>query len=69
MKSYRLFMVIGGALLAGMAAGPTPQGSSLAKAPEVLQLSGDTQGVHDPVIAKEGDTYYFFCTGGGRGGR
>jgi arabinan endo-1,5-alpha-L-arabinosidase len=39
------------------------------KTPEVLQLTGDTEGVHDPVIAKEGDTYYVFCTGGGRGGQ
>ena len=36
-------------------------------APEVLKLDGDTEGVHDPVIMKEGDTYYVFCTGGRRG--
>lgn len=34
--------------------------------PELLQLSGDTR-VHDPVIIKEGDTYYVFATGGRRG--
>ena len=27
------------------------------------------ENVHDPVITKEGDTYYVFCTGGGRGGQ
>ena len=35
---------------------------------EVLKLTGDTEGVHDPVIIKQKDTYYVFCTGGGRGG-
>jgi arabinan endo-1,5-alpha-L-arabinosidase len=39
------------------------------KPPEVLQLTGDTQNVHDPAIIKEGDTYYVFCTGGGRAGQ
>ncbi len=34
--------------------------------PQLLQLSGDT-GAHDPVIIKEGDTYYVFATGGRRG--
>jgi len=33
--------------------------------PEVFQLEGDLR-VHDPVIMKEGDTYYIFSTGGGR---
>jgi arabinan endo-1,5-alpha-L-arabinosidase len=36
--------------------------------PRVLPLTGDTEGVHDPVIIKEGDTYFVFCTGGGRQG-
>jgi arabinan endo-1,5-alpha-L-arabinosidase len=37
--------------------------------PEVLQLEGDVSGIHDPVVIKEQDTYYLFCTGGrpGRG--
>ena len=35
--------------------------------PELLELSGDLN-VHDPVIIHKGDTYYVFCTGGGRGG-
>jgi arabinan endo-1,5-alpha-L-arabinosidase len=38
-----------------------------ASQPEWLKLDGDIEGVHDPVIMKEGDTYYVFCTGGGRG--
>lgn len=33
--------------------------------PEVLTLEGDLR-VHDPVVIKEGDTYYVFSTGGGR---
>ena len=31
--------------------------------PELLQLEGDL-GVHDPVIIREGDMFYVFCTGG-----
>jgi len=34
--------------------------------PVLLPLEGDLN-VHDPVIAKEGDTYYLFCTGGRAG--
>jgi arabinan endo-1,5-alpha-L-arabinosidase len=37
--------------------------------PHLLELTGDTEGVHDPAAIKEGDTYYVFCTGGGRGGQ
>lgn len=36
-----------------------------ADAPQLLELSGDLT-VHDPVIAKEGDTYYIFATTTGR---
>ncbi len=28
-----------------------------------LELTGDIRYVHDPVIIKEGDTYYLYCTG------
>ena len=42
--------------------------AAAAKEPEVLKLTGDVEGVHDPVIIKQKDTYYVFCTGGGRGG-
>jgi arabinan endo-1,5-alpha-L-arabinosidase len=34
------------------------------KPPEVLPLTGDVEGVHDPAIIQEGATYYVFCTGG-----
>jgi len=43
-------------------------GAAAPAEPEVLKLSGDVEGVHDPVIIKQKDTYYVFCTGGGRGG-
>jgi arabinan endo-1,5-alpha-L-arabinosidase len=39
-------------------------GGAAQKAPEVLKLQGDTEGVHDPVIIKEGPAWYVFCTGG-----
>jgi len=32
----------------------------------MLQLSGDMR-VHDPVIIRQADTFYVFCTGAGRG--
>lgn len=37
--------------------------------PRLLEVTGDLR-VHDPVMIREGDTYYVFCTGGsiGRGG-
>jgi arabinan endo-1,5-alpha-L-arabinosidase len=31
---------------------------------EVLSLTGDVAGVHDPSVIKEGSTYYLFSTGG-----
>jgi len=40
---------------------PSPTGT-----PQMLELSGDL-GTHDPVIIRQGDTFYVFCTGGGRG--
>lgn len=42
----------------GLHPAPAPQ------KPEVLQLTGDIEGVHDPAIIKEDSTYYVFCTGG-----
>lgn len=32
-------------------------------APGMLELDGFTQQIHDPVMAKDGDTYYVFSTG------
>jgi len=40
---------------------------SNATAQEVLTLEGDVSPVHDPVVIKERDTYYVFCTGGRSG--
>jgi arabinan endo-1,5-alpha-L-arabinosidase len=50
-------VLVGCVLLTTLLAGAVKQ-------PEVLPLSGDVEGVHDPVIIKEGATYYIFCTGG-----
>src|SRR4029434_5955419 len=36
-------------------------------AAEMLALDGDVTPVHDPVMIKERDTYYVFCTGGRNG--
>ena len=45
----------------------TPPTAAVSPEPEMLALTGDL-GTHDPVIIKEKDTYYVFCTGGGRRG-
>lgn len=37
--------------------------SYAAKLPELLPLTGDIQGIHDPVVIKEKDTWYLFSTG------
>jgi len=61
MKKARIEVAIGAAVLA-IALGAAQ------KQPEVLKLDGDIEGVHDPVIIKDKDTYYVFCTGGRPGG-
>jgi arabinan endo-1,5-alpha-L-arabinosidase len=35
--------------------------------PQVIKVEGDVQFVHDPSIAKDGDTWYLFSTGAGPG--
>jgi arabinan endo-1,5-alpha-L-arabinosidase len=35
-----------------------------AKKPEVLKLTGDLEGVHDPALMRQGNTYYLFVTNG-----
>jgi len=59
MKISKLWMVAASAWAVSFTA--------TAKEPELLQLSGDVEGVHDPAIIKEGSTYYVFCTGGSPG--
>jgi arabinan endo-1,5-alpha-L-arabinosidase len=34
---------------------------------EMLALEGDVGGTHDPVVIKQGGTYYVFVTGGRSG--
>jgi hypothetical protein len=43
----------------------TPSPTSLAQTvePAILALDGFLQNIHDPAIAREGDTYYVFSTG------
>jgi arabinan endo-1,5-alpha-L-arabinosidase len=62
----KLLAPIATVLLAGAVVWCAPQKAAPAapQAPQVLQLTGDTEGVHDPVIIKQGDTWYVFCTGG-----
>src|ERR1039457_3590871 len=56
------------AIIAAASAVLPAQPAAAPAEPQVLKLSGDLEGVHDPVIIKQKDTYYVFCTGGGRGG-
>jgi len=55
-------VVAAAAALLASAAGLSARGE-----PEVLKLEGDVAPVHDPVVIRERDTYYVFCTGGRRG--
>jgi arabinan endo-1,5-alpha-L-arabinosidase len=67
--TYPRLLFVSAAALATGASLCAPQKTAPPKNPEVLQLSGDLENVHDPAIMKEGDTYYVYCTGGGRGGQ
>jgi arabinan endo-1,5-alpha-L-arabinosidase len=42
---------------------PTPEVTP--EADSALELTGRLKQVHDPVMIKDGDTYYLFCTGNG----
>jgi arabinan endo-1,5-alpha-L-arabinosidase len=53
---------------AAFAIGLLAHGAAAPRAPEMLKLEGDVEPVHDPVIMKEGSTYYVFCTGRAPGG-
>ena len=50
-------------MLAAAAPGALPNETTQ----EVLTLEGDVSPVHDPVVIKEKNTYYVFCTGGRTG--
>jgi arabinan endo-1,5-alpha-L-arabinosidase len=54
-------------MIAAFVAGTPGSRSTAAPYQEVLSLDGDVAGVHDPAVAKEGNTYYVFCTGGRAG--
>ncbi len=54
-------------LAAALAATLTPPPTVAAPFQELLKLEGDVSGVHDPVVIKEGGTYYVFVTGGRSG--
>jgi arabinan endo-1,5-alpha-L-arabinosidase len=49
------------------AAGLIPAGVRAGASQAMLPLEGDVSPVHDPVVIKEKDTYYVFCTGGRSG--
>src|ERR1039458_7195998 len=66
--TYSRLLVISVAALATGASICALQKSTSQQIPEVLKLTGDLEGVHDPAILKEGDIYYVYCTGGGRDG-
>ena len=64
MHTRRLVLIVIAMLPALAALAPAGLG---ARAQEVLSLRGDVSPVHDPVVIKEKDTYYVFCTGGRNG--
>jgi arabinan endo-1,5-alpha-L-arabinosidase len=63
MKHRTLAALLASVCLAGAAAWL----SAAPKEPEMLRLEGDIEGVHDPVIIRQKNTWTVFCTGGGRG--
>ena len=54
-------------MLAGLLSGCQPVEKTPPAEPFLLDLQGDL-GVHDPVIMREGDVFYVFCTGRDRQG-
>src|SRR5262245_37306070 len=63
--SQPMTRVIGLLLACGLAA--TVAAGVVQEPPQLLPLSGNISPVHDPVIIKEGDTYFVCCTGGRNG--
>lgn len=51
------------ALLVVGSCAPIVHAQATGHAPEPLALSGEYHGVHDPSIARDGNTYYVFATG------
>lgn len=65
-NNTKTFAVICSAiLLASLVVVESCHSTTVQSEPQVLELEGDLR-VHDPVIIREGDTYYVFSTGGGR---
>ena len=61
---FSINSIVIGLLLGGMLLTTASCSSGYAyKEPQMLELQGQLR-VHDPVMIKEDDTYYVFCTGG-----
>ena len=65
MHRHRFVLAVLALSVAAAAATSTSPRAGVAQ--EVLALEGDVSPVHDPVVIKERDTYYVFCTGGRNG--
>lgn len=55
------FGVLTGSLVSAQDA--TPEATAAVEDTSSLAVTGNTSYVHDPVIIKQGDTYYLYCTG------
>jgi arabinan endo-1,5-alpha-L-arabinosidase len=55
------------AAMAGLLAATVPMGPLAVPLQDMLKLEGDIGGTHDPVVIREGATYYVFVTGGRAG--
>ena len=66
-KSAGLCLGLLALLLAGPGCRSTTAPATAGAEPKLFKLTGDLS-VHDPAIIKEKNTYYIFCTGGGRRG-
>ncbi|MGV3641887.1 MAG: arabinan endo-1,5-alpha-L-arabinosidase [Adhaeribacter sp.] len=64
MKLFRLLAVAGGLLLGARAEAQIPAPAPARRPIQPGELHQNIS-VHDPVMAKQGDTFYLFCTGRG----
>lgn len=64
MTSLRRITIAAAALLLLLSSGHPVRGQKAAEA-SAVDLQGDIRNVHDPVIIKEGDTFYLFSTRAG----
>src|SRR6202522_3225764 len=62
MRMGMIVLFLGAAVLAVTLSTTDIHGQSPAGLPQVVSVTGDVEGTHDPSIAKEGSSWYLFAT-------